>query len=70
MNRAEHLKWAKERAIKIAEEEKDFVKAWDSFVSDMNKHKQTQDHPSLILGEMLGTFDSVTGFKKHINGYS
>lgn len=48
MTRAEHLAWAKERALMYLP---DYGQATSSFVSDLNKHDDLRDHP---VKEMLG----------------
>ena len=49
MTRSEHLAWAKERAQK----EKTSTAMWGSFVNDMSKHPELQDHTALELGYTL-----------------
>jgi len=51
MKRAEHLQWAKDRAIEIAQ--KDSISAWTSFISDMSKHDELKDHKAIELGMMM-----------------
>jgi hypothetical protein len=52
MTRAEHLKWCKDRAFELADQG-DVIGAWGSFLSDMRKHPETEDHMALPLGMML-----------------
>lgn len=47
MNRQEHLKWCKERAIQEMDFYKDPSKGLISMVSDLRKHPET-NHESLI----------------------
>jgi len=46
MNRAEHLAWAKERALAYLP---DWQNATASFVSDLNKHDETAGHATQQL---------------------
>jgi len=45
--RAEHLAWAKQRALMYLP---DWQQAMASFVSDLNKHEDTAHHP---VGELM-----------------
>lgn len=47
MTRAEHLTWAKERALEYLP---DTSQAMASFLSDLSKHEQTAGHP---VGELM-----------------
>lgn len=53
MNREEHLRWAKDRAIKIIKDRNNPVEAWASFASDMNKHDELRDHLAISLGMLM-----------------
>jgi|tagenome__1003787_1003787.scaffolds.fasta_scaffold20761967_2 hypothetical protein len=46
MSQAEHLDWAKQRAL---EELPDVGNATNSFISDLAKHSKLQDHPVITL---------------------
>ena len=46
MTRAEHLAWAKERALEYLP---DVNQALASFISDLGKHEELQDHPAKEL---------------------
>jgi hypothetical protein len=52
MTREEHLKWCKERALEICDQG-DVDGAWGSFLSDMRKHPETENHTALTVGMML-----------------
>lgn len=72
MNRKEHLSWAKKRACQIIERN-DLTGAFSSFVSDLNKHSETQNHPALELGLMLlasGNLNTPHSMRNHIEGYN
>jgi len=72
MKRNEHLKWAKDRAIKHLEID-EVMHAWMSFLSDMRKHDELKDHVALELGTMLmmsGGMDSKKECEKFINGFN
>lgn len=49
MNREEHLKWAKDRALEYVEKG-DLKNAWASMVSDLGKHEETEDHSAILMG--------------------
>lgn len=61
MNRNEYLKWAKERAIKIANEQGG-IEAWSSLVSDLTNHDELKDHVGIGLG--LGVL-MMSNFEKN-----
>lgn len=46
MTRAEHLQWAKERALEYLP---DYGAASASFISDLLKHDELRDHPAIDL---------------------
>ena len=52
MTRAEHLQWCKDRAL-VYVEAGDLSQAFASFSSDMGKHGETQNHPTLFFGAGL-----------------
>jgi len=62
MKRNEHLKWAKDRAIKIAEVDCSGIGAWTSFMSDMQKHDELKDHMAIAMG--VGLL-AINGFEKN-----
>ncbi len=73
MKRSEHLKWAKDRALKIIEDTNNTTEAWASFTSDMNKHDELNDHPALMMGMMMlmnGAFNAPTECIKFIEGFN
>jgi hypothetical protein len=49
MTRAEHLQWAKDRALAYLPN--DTTQAMGSFVSDLRKHEELRDHGAI---ELLG----------------
>lgn len=58
MNRAEHLAWAKERALEYLPDNVNDAMA--SFMSDLNKHDETAGHPVgelMIMHAMSGLLD-------------
>lgn len=72
MNRAEHLQWCKERAIKFCDDG-NISEAILSFVSDMGKHEKTADHPALTMMfgmQMVGTLSTPEEVKHHIEGFA
>lgn len=52
MNRAEHVAWAKGRALEYVDQG-DAANALASLTSDLRKHPETADHGALELGMML-----------------
>lgn len=70
--RAEHLQWAKDRAIECLKTG-DVNNAFASFQSDMAKHKETKFHIYLpifaakFLGGMLNTPDAM---RREIEGFN
>ena len=72
MNRAEHLQWAKDRALEILETGTT-AEAYTSFLSDMGNHDETREHPMLTPGfQMLwsGMITSKDDMKKFINDFN
>ena len=52
MNRAEHLRWAKDRAIEYADRG-ETAEAIASMGSDLNKHPDTEGHGGMQLMMMM-----------------
>lgn len=52
MNRAEHLQWAKDRAMEYANQG-DTTTALASLTSDLRKHPDLATHAGIELGTML-----------------
>lgn len=70
--RAEHLKWCKQRALEYVDAG-DLANAFGSFVSDMKKHPETINHPTLQMGARLlanGHLNSETQMRHWINGFN
>jgi len=56
VNRAEHIAWVKERALKELEYGDPGTgptRALASLSSDLRKHPDTADHPAIVLGFQL-----------------
>lgn len=71
MNRAEHLEWAKKRALEYADHG-EIPKALSSFISDMDKHAETANHPYLgTLTQMVfgGMIKTAADMRKEIEGF-
>ncbi len=67
-----HLQWCKDRAIPYCDKG-DFQNAFLSFMSDMRKSSETDNHPALCLAMPLYTSgDLSTGskMKEFINGFN
>jgi len=72
MTAKEHLAWAKARAIEYLDND-DVQSAWGSFLSDMRKHRETADHPALMLGMGLminGDLNTVAAMRDFIEGFN
>ena len=72
MTRAEHLKWAKDRALEYADQG-DVTNAIASMGSDLNKHPETADHPAtqlMMMMAMTGQFDRPGELRKFIEGFN
>ena len=52
MTKAEHLKWAKDRALVYCDTGNP-QEALVSFMSDLGKHPETAGHPAIMLRTML-----------------
>lgn len=50
--RAEHLAWAKQRAIELLDAGKS-TDALASIASDLQKHSETRNHPGIMLMGMM-----------------
>jgi len=71
MNRAEHLAWAKGRALEYADKG-ETANAMSSPTSDLNKHPETQGHQGIQLMMMLamsGDFDRPGRLAEFIRGF-
>lgn len=72
MSRAEHLRWAKDRALEYVEAG-DLVNAQASMTSDLSKHPETRGHRALhvwmllALGGRMDTAEEVRQFVEAIN---
>lgn len=70
MTRAEHLRWAKDRALA---ELPDLASAFGSMLSDLGKHPELLHHPGKELGVMLnvgGHLNTVAKMKEWIEGFN
>ena len=76
--RAEHVAWAKERALRELDaldqtDEQSLSNAFASMVSDLNKHPETTDHPANSLGMQLllaGHLSSRAEMRQWIKDYN
>ena len=72
MTRAEHLAWAKQRALDYADMG-DVAQAMASLGSDLNKHPETKNHGGVMLMMMLaasGHLDAPGELRKFIEGFN
>ena len=71
MTKNEHLEWAKNRAFALIDEG-DSIGAWTSFVSDLQSHKDLEDHIAIELRMtllMVGGFNALET-RKFIDGFN
>ena len=71
MTRAEHLAWAKQRALEYLPD--DLNGAYSSFISDMGKHSQLRDHSAIKLGHQLlfgGFLGTTAEMRNWIEGFN
>lgn len=72
MTRAEHLQWAKERALEYADVG-DIQGAFASIASDLNKHPDTSGHLGIELGMMQligGMLNTPEQMRHFIEGFN
>jgi hypothetical protein len=71
VDRAEHMQWAKDRALEYADRG-DVANAVASMGSDLRKHPETRDHDGMMLMMMMaaaGQFDRPGELRKFIEGF-
>lgn len=71
MTRAEHLEWAKNRALEYADRGK-YAEAVASMASDLDKHPETAGHSGSQIGLMMllsGQLSSPQAMREFINGF-
>ena len=72
MNRSEHLQWCKDRAMEYLGNG-DPKQAIVSFMSDMSKHPETENHKALEMMTMMmigGLLDGTPEVEKCILGFN
>jgi hypothetical protein len=72
MTRAEHLQWAKDRALEYADRG-DLADAMASMTSDLNKHPETKGHAGIELMGMLalaGHLRTRKDVREYIEGFN
>ena len=73
MTRAEHLAWAKRRALEYVDAG-EIVNAVASMTSDLRKHDKLADHPAIPMGTMLlmshSALHSSGQVRKWIEGFN
>ena len=68
MTRAEHLAWAKERALEYVDAG-ELGSAHASLTSDLRKHPELRDHPApelWMLGALAGGMDTAGEVRRFI----
>ena len=71
VTRAEHLAWAKQRALEYADRG-DMTNAIASMGSDLRKHPDTKNHSGVELMAMMavtGQFDQPGRLREFIEGF-
>jgi hypothetical protein len=72
MNRFDHVKWCKERALQYVVNG-DLNGAFSVMVSGLGDHEETKNHPAIQLGMMLlmgGKLGSKDEMTKFIEGFN
>ena len=72
MTRAEHLQWAKDRALKYVDAG-DTANAFASIASDLNGHPETAGHAGIQLGmlQLMGGFlNTPEAMRRFIEGFN
>jgi len=73
MNRAEHLAWCKQRALAYLDTDDDYVNAFNSMASDLQKHAETAGHAGVEIGLgllMIGQLSTAHAMREFINGFN
>ncbi len=71
-DRTEHLEWRKRRALEYCDKG-DIANAWASMVSDLIKHKETENHSAIELGSIqlfCGMINTPAEMRKFIEGFN
>jgi hypothetical protein len=71
-SRAEHLAWCKQRALEYVKAG-DLKNAFASFMSDMGKHPETENHLAIEAGMTLllgGQLSTAKQMEDWINGFN
>jgi len=68
MTRAEHLAWAKARALEYLPE--DPVNAHNSMMSDLGKHPELRDHPGKLISPMFYRAAHPVEVRRWIEGFN
>lgn len=72
MTRAEHLAWAKGRALEYADQG-ETANAMASLISDLNKHEGTRGHTGvelMTMQAMAGHFERPGELRRCIEGFN
>lgn len=73
MTRQEHMDWSKRRALACLMETGNVHDAFSSMASDLQKHKETEDHLALQFGMVLlvnGHLNTVEKMREFIEGFN
>lgn len=72
MDRAEHLQWAKDRALEYVDTGQ-LQNAFASFASDLNKHDALRNHYGIELGMgllLVGQLNTAQKMRDFINDFN
>lgn len=72
MTRAEHLQWAKDRALEYVTRG-ELGNAYASMMSDLSKHAELRQHPAKDLGAYLiasGNLNTPEAMREFIEGFN
>ena len=72
MTRAEHLAWAKRRALEYVDAG-ELANGVASMISDLKKHPELEDHAGIMLGTMYlagGMMRTLEEVRKWIEGFN
>ena len=72
MTRAQHLKWAKDRALEYVEMGQ-IQYAFDSIMLDLRKHPETENNMNIEIGYslwMMGHLKTAEQMRHFINGFN
>ena len=70
--RTEYMQWCKDEAAEHLNND-DYVQAWNSMVSNLSKHPETEGHEDIAIGQIKiinKLLDNTDDMRNFINGFS